>query len=379
MTSDAGGGPVRVLAFVGTRPEAIKMAPVVVCARDHGDLQLRLVNTGQHPTAATQALTSLGLTADVELHAHRPEVLLSAQVAVLVEHCGAVIAHEQPQLVLVQGDTSTTYAAAMAAFYAGVPVVHLEAGLHTPTLHSPFPEEAHRRLLRTIAQLHLAPTPNAARHLAACGVAPEQVLVTGNTVVDAVLQALQQPAPELPFDPHRQLVVVTAHRRESWGQPLRHLAQAVRTLAEHLPHVEWCIVQHPNPVLAQVIAEEFAGIEHLHVIPPQPYVEFIHLVRRATLVITDSGGLQEELPTLGVPVLVARESTERTEGLDTGAAVQVGTHPDVVVAEALKVLHHPPARATSNPYGDGQAAQRVCQALLWALGRGERPDEFRPS
>jgi len=379
VTSDAGGGPVRVLAFVGTRPEAIKMAPVVAQSRRHAGLHLQLVNTGQHPTAATQALTSLGLTADIELHAHRPEVLLSAQVAVLVELCGALIAHEHPQLVLVQGDTSTTFAAAMAAFYAGVPVVHLEAGLHTPTLHSPFPEEAHRRLLRTITHLHLAPTPRAAQHLLDDGVAPEQVLVTGNTVVDAVLHALQQPVPMLPFDPHRRLVVVTAHRRESWGQPLRHLAQAVRTLADQLPDLEWCLVQHPNPVLAQVMADEFAGIDNLHVMPPQPYVEFIHLVRAATLVITDSGGLQEELPTLGVPALVARDSTERTEGLETGAAVRVGTHPDVVVAEALKVLHRPPAPATTaNPYGDGLAAERVCQALSWAVGRGQRPEEFSP-
>lgn len=363
---------------MGTRPEAIKLAPVVVAARALSGLDVTLVDSGQHPTAGKQALESLGLAADITLDSHRPGAPLGQQVAALLHTCGGILTETQPDVVLVQGDTSTTFAATMAAFYAGIEVAHIEAGLHTPTLHSPFPEEAHRRLVRTVAHLHLAPTHGAAQHLRAQGVHAHQILVTGNTVVDAVLHALAQPVDQLHVAPGRRLVVVTAHRRESWGAPLERVMSAVASLAAQLPEVDWCVVQHPNPALGEVVQRILGAVPTVRLLPPQPYVEFIHLMRQSSLVLTDSGGLQEELPTLGVPVLVTRDSTERTEGLQAGAAEQVGTDTATIEAAVLRTLSAPRSAPLPNPYGDGQAARRVCEALLWSAGVGERPAEFTP-
>ncbi len=364
--------------IAGTRPEAIKLAPVVAAMRAAGRVRPVLVASGQHPTMVVQALDAFEQKPDVVLEVDRvtgsqPELLTE-----LVRRLDELFAERQPAAVIVQGDTTTTLAGAMAAFWRHIPVVHLEAGLRSGDLESPFPEEANRRLVGQLARLHLAPTALAATNLLDESVPAEQVLIAGNTVVDATLAVA---ARQLPFEDPRleaavandgRLVLVTAHRRESWGEPLDRILSAVRTLVATYPDIHVVLPTHPNPAVRAQVEARLAGVERVTVTGPLPYPALSRLLSSAYLVLTDSGGIQEEAPSFGVPALVLREVTERVESLQAGCAKLVGTDGDLIVKEASRLLDDRELRdsmtAAGNPYGDGIAAVRTEQAVAALLG-----------
>jgi UDP-N-acetylglucosamine 2-epimerase (non-hydrolysing) len=376
-----------VFLIAGTRPEAIKLAPVAAAMRAAGRLTPVLVASGQHPTMVTQALDAFDVQADVTLPLQRvtgsqPELLTE-----MIKQLDALLEERKPAAVVVQGDTTTTLAGAMAAFWRRIPVVHLEAGLRSGDLDSPFPEEANRKLVGQLAALHLAPTALAATNLLDESVNPANVLITGNTVVDA---ALSVAAKQLPFDNaavaaavdaaehgKARLVLVTAHRRESWGEPLDRILSAVRRLIEAYPDIRVVLPAHANPAVRAQVEAGLAGVPRVTVTDPLPYPALARLLSRAYLALTDSGGIQEEAPSFKVPALVLREVTERVESLHAGCAKLVGTDEDLIVAEAARLLDDPILResmtANGNPYGDGLASQRTEQAVAAMLGLASHP------
>jgi UDP-N-acetylglucosamine 2-epimerase (non-hydrolysing) len=372
--------PLKVLTVLGTRPDAIKLAPVVAAMRrDPAEFACVLVATGQHRELLDQVLREFALAPDVDLRlmreGQRPAVVVGRALPALEE----VIDRARPDLVLVQGDTATAVAGALAAFYRRVPVGHVEAGLRTPSPTLPFPEELHRRLIGRIAALHFAPTEDARGALESEGVEPRAIFVTGNTVIDALRSIVgdrQGATPE-------RLLVVTLHRRESWGAPLAAACTAVRRLLERRADLSAVIPVHPNPRVRATVESVFAGCPRAHVVPPPPYREFVSLLARATVVLTDSGGIQEEAPALGVPVLVARDVTERLEGVRAGAAWVVGRDPEVIEQALARVLDDPtgfaPDATARDLYGDGRAADRIVAAIRWWAGlSAEAPADFRP-
>jgi UDP-N-acetylglucosamine 2-epimerase (non-hydrolysing) len=376
-----------VFLIAGTRPEAIKLAPVAAAMRSAGRLTPVLVASGQHPTMVTQALDAFDVQADVTLPLQRvtgsqPELLTE-----MIKQLDALLEERKPAAVIVQGDTTTTLAGAMAAFWRRIPVVHLEAGLRSGDLDSPFPEEANRKLVGQLAALHLAPTALAATNLLDESVNPANVLITGNTVVDA---ALSVAARELPFEDariaaaadaaehgHSRLILVTAHRRESWGEPLNRILSAVRRLIEAYPDVRVVLPAHANPAVRAQVEAGLAGVPRVTVTDPLPYPALARLLSKAYLTLTDSGGIQEEAPSFKVPALVLREVTERVESLHAGCAKLVGTDEDLIVSEAARLLDDPILRqsmtANGNPYGDGLASQRTEQAVAAMLGLASHP------
>ena len=374
-----------VLAVVGTRPEAIKLAPVVLAARlADPHLHVEIVVTGQHGKIAVEALSYFGLEPDHILECDRPTGRLPELLAALVAGLGGLLHRTLPSAVVVQGDTSSALAGALAAFYEQIPVVHLEAGLFTATVDAPFPEEAHRRLVSSITSLHLAPTTGAAFNLLARGVGPVQVVITGNTVVDALLQVcrvdgvLPDAVSTALAGQRLRLIVVTAHRRESWGEPMREIARALVTLADRNPDVLIAVVRHPNPMVAAAMAGHLGGRARIVCLDPVPYPRFATLLARSCLVLTDSGGLQEELPTLGVPAVVLRSETERPEAVLAGWAVLAGTDHDTIVALASDAMRADVPCTSENPFGDGRAAGRAVGAISWMLGRAPRPVDYAP-
>ena len=379
--------------MAGTRPEAIKLAPVADRMTAAGLLRPCLVASGQHPEMVGQALAAFGRRADrvVELDRRtgsQPELL-----ARLTERLDQVVAGSGASAVLVQGDTTTTLAAALVAFWRRLPVVHLEAGLRSYDLAAPFPEEANRRLVGRLAARHLAPTERAARNLLREGVPRADVLVTGNTVVDAVTAVAARRAPY--SDPRlaavdaaararaERLLLVTVHRRESWGPPLERVLGAVRTLAAEREWLRVVLPAHPNPAVRAQVEAALAGAGRILVTDPLPYADFARLLSVADLVLSDSGGVQEEAPSFAVPVLVLRDVTERGEALEAGCARLVGTDPARVLAEASRLLDDSVARAgmvaAGNPFGDGRAADRTAQAVANLLGLAPPPEEFQRS
>jgi UDP-N-acetylglucosamine 2-epimerase (non-hydrolysing) len=364
--------------IAGTRPEAIKLAPVVAAIRAAGRMTPVLVASGQHPAMVVQALAAFDQTPDETLPVERvtgsqPELLTE-----MIKQLDALFDQRKPAAVIVQGDTTTTLAGAMAAFWKHIPVVHLEAGLRSGDLESPFPEEANRRLVGQLASMHLAPTALAATNLLDEQVPASQVLIAGNTVVDATLSVA---AKELPFEDDRleaavdaggRLVLVTAHRRESWGEPLDRILSAVRTLVGRYPDINVVLPTHPNPAVRDQVEAGLAGVERVTITGPLPYPALSRLLSRAYLVLTDSGGIQEEAPSFRVPALVLREVTERVESLHAGCAKLVGTDEELIVTEAARLLDDAVLRdsmtANGNPYGDGLAAARTEQAVANLLG-----------
>ena len=366
----------RVLVVLGTRPEAIKLAPVLTALAASATLEPRLCVSGQHREMLDQMLAVFGLTPDHDLAVMQPGQDLADLTARVLLGVRGVLAAERPAAVLVQGDTTTALAGALAAFYAGVPVGHVEAGLRTGRIDQPFPEEMNRRAVGLLATWHYAPTAQAAEHLRREGVDPARVVVTGNTVVDAV-QRIAAAAPPLPaaVDPAllagRRLVLVTGHRRESFGAGLAALCAALRAIADRHPDVAIVYPVHLNPAVDGPVRAALAGQPRIALTPPLDYAGFVALLRRAHLAITDSGGVQEEAPSFGVPVLVTRAATERGEALAAGTARLVGSDRDAIVAAADALLTDPAAhaamRAAGNPFGDGQAAQRIVGHLETAL------------
>jgi len=363
--------------IAGTRPEAIKLAPVVMAMRMAGRVTPVLVASGQHPTMVAQALAAFDLEPDVVLPVERVTGSQPELMTAMVSTLDALFAERPPAAVIVQGDTTTTLAGALAAFWRQIPVVHLEAGLRSGDLDSPFPEEGNRRLVGQLAALHLAPTPLAATNLLDEGVPPNKVVLTGNTVVDAALTVVDgrpelDPALREVVESDARLVLVTAHRRESWGEPLDRVLSAVRTLLNHYPDIHVVLPSHPNPAVRAQVEAGLANLSRVTVTDPLPYPALARLLSEAYLVLTDSGGIQEEAPSFGVPALVLREVTERVESLTAGCARLVGTDPALIVAEAMRLLDDRAARdamtAAGNPYGDGNAAVRTEEAVAELLG-----------
>jgi UDP-N-acetylglucosamine 2-epimerase (non-hydrolysing) len=378
----------KVLVVYGTRPEAIKMAPVVTALTASVHVEPVVVVTGQHRAMLDQVNDLFGIMPTHDLDILRERQDLTSITTRSLEGLQRVIDEERPDLVVVQGDTTTSFAAALAAFYAKVPVAHVEAGLRTGDRYNPFPEEINRRLTSHLSTLHLAPTPTSRANLLAEGIAAGDIVVTGNTVIDALLDVV---ARDLPLaDPAlarmgdaERVVLVTSHRRESWGEPMARTARALARLAADFPDVLYVLPAHLNPAVREVLLPPLVGFDNVLVTEPLDYGDMARVLAASTLVVTDSGGVQEEAPSLGKPVLVLRETTERPEAVTAGTVRLVGTDEDLVVAEVTLLLtdraaYDEMARAV-NPYGDGQAAQRVVGAIEHLFGAGPRPDDFAPA
>ncbi len=359
---------MRVVAVLGTRPEVIKLAPVVAELRRNRGAECIVVATGQHRELLDQMLAQFELQADIDLDVMSPEQRLADLTAELVRGLGGAIASLRPDWILVQGDTSTAFCGALAAFYESVPVAHVEAGLRTSDERTPFPEEANRRLVARLANVHFCPTRRNADNLRSEGVPEDRVLVTGNTVIDALLWAVERARllrPPVPSTRPRR-ILLTLHRRESHGEAMRRVCHAVRRLAGR-GDVELVFPVHRSPAVRRVVVPELAGVEGVHLIEPLDYLSTVHVLDSCQLVLSDSGGLQEEAPALGKPVLVLRHSTERPEAVEAGTARLVGTEEDAIVEAANELLDDADAYAAmarpESPFGDGRASERVVEAL----------------
>ena len=366
--------PKTILCVVGTRPEAIKMAPVILALRAEPWARVRVLATAQHRAMLDQVLQGFGIVADVDLDVMRPNQALSALTARLLCGLDEVLKAERPDLVLVQGDTTTALSAALACFYQNVPLGHVEAGLRTGDLRNPFPEEANRVLAARLASWHFAPTAGARDNLLREGVDAGRIVLTGNTVIDALLMTAASAAElDLGVDPAQRLVLVTSHRRENFGAPLREICRGLRELARRNPDVQFLFPVHPNPNVRDVVHQALADLPNFILSEPLDYARFVAAMRAAHLILTDSGGVQEEAPALGKPVLVLRDETERPEAVAEGVVKLVGPHAQGIVDHAQRLLDDAQAwremaRGVS-PYGDGRAAERIVQALLGDFAR----------
>jgi UDP-N-acetylglucosamine 2-epimerase (non-hydrolysing) len=378
----------RIMVVFGTRPEAIKLAPVVAALREAERFEPVVVVTAQHRDMLDQVLELFGIVPDHDLAIFRDRQTLTGVTTRALERLTPLIDHERPATVVVQGDTTTTFTAALAGFYARVPVVHLEAGLRTGDVLSPYPEEMNRRLTTQLAALHLAPTPSAKATLLRDGIHPDQIVVTGNTVIDALAWAIQRRRPytdpalrHLDRDP-RRVLLVTAHRRESWGLGMRMIGAALAEIAVSEPDLLIVLPAHPNPVVREELLPAVRDHANVIVTEPLPYGEFARLMHRSYLLLTDSGGVQEEGPSLGRPVLVMRATTERPEAVAAGTARLVGTDRRSILQAVRQLLHDDRAYAAMaravNPYGDGEAARRSVDALSYLQHGAPKPTDFMP-
>lgn len=356
--------PQRVLVVVGTRPEAIKLAPVVLQLRALPELfSTTVCASGQHREMLDAMLQLFGVAVDVDLDLMRPGQTLSEVAAGVLSGVDRLLAAAPVDWLVVQGDTTTAMAAALAAFHRSVPVAHVEAGLRTGDLAAPFPEELNRRVVDLLASLLLAPTARSAEALRREGVPAARIHVTGNTVVDALRWIAERQGP---VGDQQPLVLITAHRRESFGEPLQRVFRAIRRLALAFPELRFVFPVHPNPRVREHL-DELAGLANVQLEQPAGYWQLVAWLRSARLVITDSGGIQEEAPTFGRPTLVLRDTTERPEGVEAGVALLVGTDEERIVAEATRLLTdqaaYTAAAQAANPYGDGRAAERIVAIL----------------
>ena len=370
----------RVMVVFGTRPEAIKMAPVVAALRATPGIEVLVAVTAQHREMLDQVLALFAIVPDDDLDVMAPGQDLSALFARILTGMTDVIARRRPDMVLVHGDTSTTFATALAAFYCKTPVAHVEAGLRTGDLGAPWPEEANRRLTAPLAQLHFAPTERSRDNLLAENIPADAVHVVGNTVIDALLSVVARIehdgalsaglAGQFPFlDARKRLVLVTGHRRENFGDGFESICVALRELALR-GDVQVVYPVHLNPNVQEPVNRVLGGVDNVFLIPPQDYLPFLYLMTRAHLILTDSGGIQEEAPSLGKPVLVMRETTERPEAIAAGTARLVGTSTDCILREAHRLLDDPAAHAAMaqahNPYGRGDAALQIARLVAGA-------------
>lgn len=359
----------RVLIAIGTRPELIKLAPVVREMRSRPEeFDVRVVLTGQHRELLDQMCEFFDLAVDADLEVMQPGQGLNKLMAKIMARFDVILDDIEPELVIAQGDTTTVLAAAMASYYRAIPFAHVEAGLRSGDLMSPFPEEGNRRAIGAVATWHFAPTLRAASNLLAEGIDPSRVFVTGNTVVDALLQTAARgdiTTPEVATTPGK-LTLITLHRRENFAR-LDGLLATLRTLAEENKDTTFVWPVHPNPSVRQRAYSALGDVENVRLIEPLDYGQFVHLMKRADLILTDSGGIQEEAPALGVPVLVLRDVTERPEGIEVGAAMLVGTNPQDVYKFASALLRDSllaqRMRRAPSPYGDGLASKRIADVL----------------
>lgn len=374
----------RILFVFGTRPEAIKMAPLILAAKASPDFTPIVVVTGQHRAILDEVLGTFGIAPDHDLNLIKARQTLTHITTSVLEGLEPILLQEQPAAVIVQGDTTTTFAAGLAAFYQRIPVVHVEAGLRSGDMLSPYPEEVNRKLATQVASLHLAPTARAAQALRDEQVDPSRIVITGNSVIDALQQVIALGATITSDIEHfigdHPLLLVTSHRRESWEAGLANVAAAIARIATEFPDLRVVFPIHPNPVVREQMAPALGEASNVLLVDPQPYPQFSALLHRAHIVLTDSGGVQEEAPALGKPVLVTRENTERPEAVESGAARLIGTDTDAV-ADALRTLLTRPTEyalmATAiSPYGDGRASERTIQALRYLLNDAPKPVDF---
>ena len=367
----------RVMVVFGTRPEAIKMAPVVKACKAREDLDVRVCVTAQHRQMLDQVMEIFGLKADFDLNVMAPNQTLGDVTCKVLKGMEGVFAQWTPDMILVQGDTTTVMAAALAAFYHKIAIGHVEAGLRTGNLYSPWPEEANRLLAGCLATQHYAPTPRSAQNLLKENKNPATVFTTGNTVIDALHEAVKimdadatlqtKLAAQFPFlDPSKRLVLVTGHRRENFGDGFIHICEAIKRVASR-PDVQVVYPMHMNPNVRKPVNEILGGLGNVHLIEPLDYLSFLYMMRRSYLIMTDSGGVQEEAPSLGKPVIVMRDTTERPEAVDAGTVILAGTETEAMASAAERLLddrafYDRMAQAV-NPYGDGLASMRIAEIV----------------
>ncbi len=378
----------KVMTVFGTRPEAIKMAPVVLELKKHPDqIQTVVAVTAQHRQMLDQVLDLFQIRPDYDLDIMSQGQTLYDITTRSLQGLKSVMEVEKPDLVLVHGDTTTTFAGALAAYYQQIPVGHVEAGLRTGNIYSPFPEEMNRKLTGAIAAIHFSPTMTARGNLLREGIDKDAIFVTGNTVIDALMTTVDEgydfedeELQSVDFQNHR-IILLTTHRRENLGEPMRHIYKALRQIIEEIPDTEIVFPVHRNPLVRKVVEEELSGVDRIHLIEPMEYEPFANLMHHSCLVLTDSGGIQEEAPSLGKPVLVLRNTTERPEAVEAGTVRLIGTDRDRVYEETKRLLTDKSAYDAMsnavNPYGDGQASRRIVQAILYTFGNStEKPNEF---
>ncbi len=367
-----------VVCVVGTRPEAIKVAPVVLELRRFDDqVETVLLSTGQHREMLEQALGSFGLKPDKDLAIMQHGQTLAEVTSRALSGLDAALAKIAPQYVLAQGDTTTTFAASLAAFYRQIPFAHIEAGLRTESIDNPFPEEFNRRATSLITEMHFAPTRWAADNLLREGHSEDSILVTGNTGIDAVRQVAETSQEEWQQDQGGRVMLLTTHRRENWGEPQRQIGRACLRLVDEFEDTALVVAMHRNPEVRALLKEILGGHPRIQLIEPPDYSRFVKLMQRCVLILSDSGGVQEEAPAFGVPVLVLRDTTERPEGVTAGTAKLVGTNEEAIYRAGNELLsdssaHARMAKAVS-PYGDGRASARIRFALMNALQLSSPP------
>ena len=366
---------IKVMSIFGTRPEAIKMAPLVKKLNEDPQIRSVLCVTAQHREMLDQVLDLFGLTPDYDLNIMKPNQTLSMITANVLTGLDPILEKEKPDIVLVHGDTSTTFSAALAAFYHRIPVGHVEAGLRTYDMYSPFPEEVNRVLTGHLTSVHFAPTQRNVDNLIREGIDPEKIIITGNTVIDALLEVADRPyefedetLKHIDFE-NKRVIAVTCHRRENLGEYMHNIFEAIREIAEDFEDVEVVYPVHMNPKVRAAASEVFGGCANIHLIEPLSYQPFVNLMAKSYFIITDSGGMQEEAPSLGKPVLVVRKETERPEAVSAGTVKLAGVRRETIAALARELLTDRKAydamSKASNPYGDGTACDKILEALKW--------------
>lgn len=372
---------MKVMSIFGTRPEAIKMAPVVRELLKHPEIETKVCLTAQHREMLDQVVDLFQLPVDYDLDIMKQGQSLYDITDRVLLGLKEVLEKEKPDLVLVHGDTTTTFSATLSAFYQQIDVGHVEAGLRTGNMYSPFPEEANRRLTSVLTALHFAPTETARQNLLKENQKDDHIFTVGNSVIDALLATVKKDyvfeAKELQdIEEHKRIILVTTHRRENLGEPMRNVYRALRRLVETVPDTEVVFPVHRNPLVRQAVKEVLDGVPGIHLVDPMEYEPFTNLMARSAIILTDSGGIQEEAPSLGKPVLVLRDTTERPEAVASGTVKLVGTDEDKVYNTAYKLLTDEKAykemAESINPYGDGHTSERIVQAILYFYGISEK-------
>ena len=360
---------MKALVVFGTRPEAIKMCPLVLALQRDDAIETKVCVTGQHREMLDQVLEIFRVVPDHDLNIMRPQQTLELITTAVVEKMGAVLEAEKPDVVLVHGDTTTSMAAALASFYHQIPVGHVEAGLRTYNIYSPYPEEFNRQAVGIVAKYNFSPTELSKQNLLKEGKSPESIYVTGNTAIDALKTTVRNDYfhPELDWAKDSRLIMLTAHRRENLGEPMHHMFRAIRRIVDETENVKVIYPIHMNPLVRKAADKELGDDKRIHIIEPLDVLDFHNFLSRSYLILTDSGGIQEEAPSLGKPVLVMRDTTERPEGIAAGTLKLVGTNEDVIYREFKRLLNdkaeYDKMSKSSNPYGDGFACKRIADIL----------------
>lgn len=374
---------IKVMSIFGTRPEAIKMAPVIQEMEHHkSEIDSVICVTAQHREMLDSVLETFHITPDYDLNIMKRGQTLDSITGTILSGLNEILEQEKPDMVLVHGDTTTTFASALSAFYHKIPVGHVEAGLRTNNLYSPYPEEANRQMVGNLAELHFTPTMQSLKNLLQENKDPEKIYVTGNTAIDALKTTVKKEydSPALQWAGDHRILLLTAHRRENWGAPLKRVFTAVNRLTERYPDIRVIYPCHMNPTVRNLAEELFGSNEHVRVIDPLDVADFHNLIKKSYLVLTDSGGIQEEGPSLGKPVLVVRETTERPEGVEAGTLKLVGTSVENIVKQVSRLLddraEYERMSKAKNPYGDGHASEKIVNAIIWYFRNKELGEEI---